>query len=58
VELLKAEGVRHAFGIVGPTFLDVLDVRGVDQKFIEWVWCPAPSVPAVERAARTDRVWR
>jgi acetolactate synthase I/II/III large subunit len=25
VELLKAEGVRHIFGIVGATFLDVLD---------------------------------
>ncbi|PYN56290.1 MAG: hypothetical protein DMD94_08190 [Candidatus Rokuibacteriota bacterium] len=25
VELLKAEGVRHIFGIVGSTFLDVLD---------------------------------
>jgi acetolactate synthase-1/2/3 large subunit/sulfoacetaldehyde acetyltransferase len=25
VELLKAEGVRHVFGIVGATFLDVLD---------------------------------
>ena len=24
VELLKAEGVRHVFGIVGSTFLDVL----------------------------------
>jgi acetolactate synthase-1/2/3 large subunit/sulfoacetaldehyde acetyltransferase len=26
VECLKAEGVRHVFGIVGSTFLDVLDV--------------------------------
>jgi len=26
IELLKAEGVRHIFGIVGATFLDVLDV--------------------------------
>ena len=25
VELLKAEGVRYIFGIVGSTFLDVLD---------------------------------
>jgi acetolactate synthase I/II/III large subunit len=25
VELLKTEGVRHVFGIVGATFLDVLD---------------------------------
>lgn len=25
IELLKAEGVRHLFGIVGSTFLDVLD---------------------------------
>lgn len=26
IELLKAEGVKHLFGIVGSTFLDVLDV--------------------------------
>ena len=31
VELLKAEGVRHVFGIVGATFLDVLDVLYDDQ---------------------------
>src|SRR5262245_40433294 len=33
VELLKAEGVRHVFGIVGATFLDVLD----DDRSVEYV---------------------
>ena len=28
VELLKAEQVRYVFGIVGATFLDVLDAPG------------------------------
>jgi acetolactate synthase-1/2/3 large subunit/sulfoacetaldehyde acetyltransferase len=36
VELLKAEGVRHVFGIVGSTFLDVLDVLH-DDRSIEYV---------------------
>ena len=36
VELLKAEGVRHVFGIVGSTFLDVLDVL-YDDKSVEYV---------------------
>jgi acetolactate synthase-1/2/3 large subunit/sulfoacetaldehyde acetyltransferase len=36
VELLKAEGVRHVFGIVGATFLDVLDVLH-DDRSIEYV---------------------
>jgi acetolactate synthase-1/2/3 large subunit/sulfoacetaldehyde acetyltransferase len=36
VELLKAEGVRHVFGIVGSTFLDVLDVLH-DDSTIEYV---------------------
>jgi acetolactate synthase-1/2/3 large subunit/sulfoacetaldehyde acetyltransferase len=36
VELLKAEGVRHLFGIVGATFLDVLDVLH-DDRSIEYV---------------------
>jgi acetolactate synthase-1/2/3 large subunit/sulfoacetaldehyde acetyltransferase len=36
VELLKAEGVRHVFGIVGSTFLDVLDVLH-DDSSIEYV---------------------
>ena len=36
VELLKAEGVRHVFGIVGATFLDVLDVL-YDDKSVEYV---------------------
>src|SRR5262249_53236159 len=36
VELLKAEGVRHVFGIVGSTFLDVLDVLH-DDKSVEYV---------------------
>jgi thiamine pyrophosphate-dependent acetolactate synthase large subunit-like protein len=31
IELLKAEGVRHVFGIVGSTFLDVLDVLHDDR---------------------------
>ena len=36
VELLKAEGVRHIFGIVGSTFLDVLDAL-YDDKAVEYV---------------------
>jgi len=36
VELLKAEGVRHVFGIVGATFLDVLDAL-YDDRAIEYV---------------------
>jgi acetolactate synthase-1/2/3 large subunit/sulfoacetaldehyde acetyltransferase len=36
VELLKAEGVRHVFGIVGSTFLDVLDVLH-DDKSVAYV---------------------
>src|SRR5438477_7275396 len=36
VELLKTEGVRHIFGIVGSTFLDVLD-RLYDDKSVEYV---------------------
>jgi acetolactate synthase-1/2/3 large subunit/sulfoacetaldehyde acetyltransferase len=36
VELLRAEAVRHVFGIVGATFLDVLDVL-YDDKSVEYV---------------------
>jgi acetolactate synthase-1/2/3 large subunit/sulfoacetaldehyde acetyltransferase len=36
VELLKAEGVRHIFGIVGSTFLDVLD-RLYDDTSVEYI---------------------
>ena len=36
VELLKAEGVRHIFGIVGSTFLDVLD-RLYDDRSVEYI---------------------
>jgi len=36
VELLKAEGVRHMFGIVGATFLDVLDTL-YDDRSVEYV---------------------
>ncbi len=36
IELLKAEQVRHVFGIVGATFLDVLDVL-YDDKSVEYV---------------------
>src|SRR5512132_2544404 len=36
VELLKAEGVRHVFGIVGATFLDVLDAL-YDDKAVEYI---------------------
>src|SRR5512145_50254 len=36
IELLKAEGVRHIFGIVGSTFLDVLDVL-YDDKSVEYI---------------------
>ena len=36
VELLKAEGVRHIFGIVGATFLDVLDAL-YDDASVEYV---------------------
>jgi len=36
IELLKAEGVRHVFGIVGSTFLDVLDAL-YDDKSVEYV---------------------
>src|SRR5206468_10792939 len=36
VELLKAEGVRHIFGIVGSTFLDVLDTL-YDDRSVEYI---------------------
>jgi len=36
VELLKLEQVRHIFGIVGATFLDVLDVL-YDDKSVEYI---------------------
>src|SRR5881409_3973851 len=36
VELLKTEGVRHIFGIVGATFLDVLD-RLYDDRNVEYL---------------------
>ena len=36
VELLKAEQVRHIFGIVGSTFLDVLDAL-YDEKSVEYI---------------------
>jgi thiamine pyrophosphate-dependent acetolactate synthase large subunit-like protein len=36
IELLKAEQVRHIFGIVGSTFLDVLDVL-YDDKSVEYI---------------------
>ena len=36
IELLKAEGVRHLFGIVGSTFLDVLD-RLYDDTSVEYI---------------------
>jgi thiamine pyrophosphate-dependent acetolactate synthase large subunit-like protein len=36
VELLKAEGVRYVFGIVGSTFLDVLDTLS-DDRSVEYV---------------------
>src|SRR6266403_2062552 len=36
VELLKVEGVRHIFGIVGSTFLDVLD-RLYDDRSVEYI---------------------
>ncbi len=36
IELLKAEQVRHIFGIVGSTFLDVLDAL-YDDKGVEYV---------------------
>jgi len=36
VELLKAEGVRHIFGIVGSTFLDVLDTL-YDDSSVEYI---------------------
>ena len=36
IELLKAERIKHIFGIVGSTFLDVLDVL-YDDKSIEYI---------------------
>ncbi len=36
IELLKAEQVRHIFGIVGATFLDVLDVL-YDERGVEYI---------------------
>ena len=38
IELLKAEQVRHIFGIVGATFLDVLDAL-YDDKSVEYINC-------------------
>ena len=53
VELLKAEQVRYIFGIVGATFLDVLDAlydeRGVDPEEF-----PTP-VQAVRRDVSRSR---
>jgi thiamine pyrophosphate-dependent acetolactate synthase large subunit-like protein len=42
VELLKAEGVRQVFGIVGATFLDVLDVL-YDDKSVAGAHRAAPA---------------
>src|SRR5713226_744625 len=36
VDLLKAEGVRYVFGIVGSTFLDVLDAL-YDDRSVEYI---------------------
>lgn len=36
IELLKAEGVRYVFGIVGATFLDVLDAL-YDDRSVEYI---------------------
>ena len=36
VQLLKAEGVKYIFGIVGSTFLDVLDAL-YDDRGIEYI---------------------
>src|SRR5215831_16915205 len=36
IELLKAEGVRYVFGIVGATFLDVLDAL-YDDRQVEYI---------------------
>src|SRR5512132_4153436 len=36
IEVLKAEGVRYIFGIVGSTFLDVLDAL-YDDRSVEYV---------------------
>jgi acetolactate synthase-1/2/3 large subunit/sulfoacetaldehyde acetyltransferase len=36
IELLKAEGIRHIFGIVGSTFLDVLDAL-YDDHSVEYI---------------------
>lgn len=36
IELLKAEGIQHIFGIVGSTFLDVLD-RLYDDTSVEYI---------------------
>src|SRR5215510_14206658 len=36
IELLKAEGVKYVFGIVGSTFLDVLDAL-YDDKGVEYI---------------------
>jgi len=36
VEMLKVEGVKHGFGIVGSTFLDVLD-RLYDDSSVEYI---------------------
>src|SRR5438067_6977745 len=36
VELLKAEGVKYVFGIVGSTFLDVLDAL-YDDRGVEYI---------------------
>src|SRR5215469_12139553 len=36
IELLKAEGVRYIFGIVGSTFLDVLDAL-YDDRSVEYI---------------------
>ena len=38
IELLKAEQVRYIFGIVGATFLDVLDAL-YDDKEVEYINC-------------------
>jgi thiamine pyrophosphate-dependent acetolactate synthase large subunit-like protein len=48
VDLLKAEGVRYIFGIVGATFLDVLDAL-YDDHSVEYTSRPEPSWPTGSR---------
>jgi len=52
VEMLKVEGVKHVFGIVGSTFLDVLD-RLYDDSSVEYINVRHSAGPRLRRSPST-----